>query len=57
LARAGPAFTIAATKGGAYSLMMHPDGKEEIFRANTSVALSQPGHLDYDLRTGRLFEV
>jgi aminocarboxymuconate-semialdehyde decarboxylase len=29
---------------------MRPDGKEEILRANTPVALPQPGHLDYDLR-------
>jgi aminocarboxymuconate-semialdehyde decarboxylase len=41
---------LLRTKGGVYSLKMRPDGKEEIFRGNTPVALPQPGHLDYDLR-------
>jgi aminocarboxymuconate-semialdehyde decarboxylase len=37
-------------KGGVYSLRVRPDGREEIFRGETPVALPQPGHLDYDLR-------
>lgn len=41
---------LLRTKGGVYSLKMRPDGKEEIFRGDTPVALPQPGHLDYDLR-------
>lgn len=41
---------LLRAEGGPYSLKMRPDGKEEIFRGDTPVALPQPGHLDYDLR-------
>ncbi len=41
---------LLRTAGGVYSLKMRPDGKEEIFRGETPVALPQPGHLDYELR-------
>ena len=43
-------LALLRTKGGAYSLKVRPDGKEEIFRGDTPVALPQPGHFDYDLR-------
>ena len=36
--------------GGLYHLKMRPDGREEIFRGDTPVAIPQPGHFDYDLR-------
>ncbi len=36
--------------GGQYGLKMRPDGREEIFRGDTPVAIPQPGHFDYDLR-------
>jgi aminocarboxymuconate-semialdehyde decarboxylase len=36
--------------GGHYTLKMRPDGREEIFRGETPVAIPQPGHFDYDLR-------
>lgn len=38
------------SEGGHYCLKMRPDGREEIFRGDTPVAIPQPGHLDYDLR-------
>lgn len=41
---------LLRSRGGVYGLKMRPDGKEEIFRGDTPVALPQPGHLDYDLR-------
>lgn len=41
---------LLRARGGVYSLKQRPDGKEEIFRGETPVALPQPGHLDYDLR-------
>lgn len=37
-------------KGGEYSLKQRPDGREEIFRGDTPVAIPQPGHFDYALR-------
>ncbi len=36
--------------GGLYHLKMRPDGRQEIFRGDTPVAIPQPGHFDYDLR-------
>ena len=36
--------------GGEYGLKMRPDGREEIFRGDTPVAIPQPGHFDYELR-------
>src|SRR6516165_7915620 len=36
--------------GGLYHLKMRPDGRAEIFRGDTPVAVRQPGHFDYDLR-------
>jgi aminocarboxymuconate-semialdehyde decarboxylase len=36
--------------GGVYSLKRRPDGREEIFRGATPVAIPQPGHFDYALR-------
>jgi aminocarboxymuconate-semialdehyde decarboxylase len=41
---------LLRTQGGQYGLKMRPDGREEIFRGDTPVALPQPGHFDYDLR-------
>jgi aminocarboxymuconate-semialdehyde decarboxylase len=41
---------LLRTHGGQYGLKMRPDGREEIFRGDTPVALPQPGHFDYDLR-------
>lgn len=43
-------LALLRSKGGVYRLKMRPDGKEEIFRGDTPVALPQPGHFDYDLR-------
>jgi aminocarboxymuconate-semialdehyde decarboxylase len=43
-------LAVLRAKGGVYSLKMRPDGREEIFRGVTPVAIPQPGHLDYDLR-------
>src|SRR5262245_49248082 len=36
--------------GGQYQLKKRPDGREEIFRGETPVAIPQPGHFDYGLR-------
>src|SRR5262249_29683413 len=36
--------------GGQYSLKMRPDGREEIFRGETPVAIPQRGHFHYGLR-------
>lgn len=47
---------LLRSRGGVYSLKMRPDGKEEIFRGDTPVALPQPGHLDYDLRIRQMDE-
>ena len=41
---------ILREHGGEYGLVSRPDGKEEIFRGETPVALPQPGHFDYPLR-------
>ena len=41
---------LLRTHGGQYGLKMRPDGREEIFRGDTPVAIPQPGHFDYDLR-------
>lgn len=41
---------LLRAKSGLYSLKMRPDGKEEIYRGATPVALPQPGHFDYALR-------
>lgn len=43
-------LALLRAKGGAYSLKVRPDDKEEIFRGATPVAFPQPGHFDYDLR-------
>jgi aminocarboxymuconate-semialdehyde decarboxylase len=49
-------LALLRTQGGAYSLKMRPDGKEEIFRGDTPVAFPQPGHFDYDLRIREMDE-
>src|SRR5688500_370356 len=41
---------LLRTSGGKYSLKMRPDGREEIFRGETPVAIPQDGHFDYDMR-------
>ncbi|MBM3567854.1 MAG: amidohydrolase [Alphaproteobacteria bacterium] len=41
---------LLRSKGGHYSLKPRPDGREEIFRGETPVAIPQPGHFDYGLR-------
>ena len=41
---------LLRSNGGQYGLKMRPDGREEIFRGDTPVAIPQPGHFDYDLR-------
>jgi aminocarboxymuconate-semialdehyde decarboxylase len=40
--------------GGAYGLKRRPDGREEIFRGDTPVAIPQPGHFDYGLRLAEM---
>jgi aminocarboxymuconate-semialdehyde decarboxylase len=49
-------LALLRSQGGVYRLKMRPDGKEEIFRGETPVALPQPGHLDYDLRVRAMDE-
>ena len=41
---------LLRTRGGLYGLKVRPDGREEIFRGHTPVALPMPGHFDYELR-------
>ncbi len=43
-------YEILREQGGDYNIQVRPDGKEEIFKENTPVAIPQPGHFDYDLR-------
>jgi aminocarboxymuconate-semialdehyde decarboxylase len=36
--------------GDPYGVQMRPDGKEEVYRADTPVVFPQPGHFDYEER-------
>lgn len=49
-------LALLRAEGGVYSLKIRPDGREEIFRGDTPVALPQPGHFDYDLRMREMDE-
>ncbi len=43
-------YELMRKHGGEYHVVTRPDGKEEIYRGETPVAIPQPGHFDYDLR-------
>jgi aminocarboxymuconate-semialdehyde decarboxylase len=41
---------LLRSSGAPYSVMVRPDGRDEIYRGPTPVMFPQPGHFDYDTR-------
>ena len=45
---------ILRASGGPYSVVVRPDGRDEIYRGSTPVMFPQPGHFDYDERIAHM---
>ena len=45
---------ILRASGGPYSVVVRPDGRDEIYRGSTPVMFPQPGHFDYEERIAHM---